>query len=100
MAGDKDKSLNDAFNAYLRGEMPAGVVLATAPRLSDWKAVVVECLYSRVPELRLKGNVTRHPELGEGPITTSAVLWIDTHRRLARTMSRIYILDEPVDERP
>lgn len=95
MAGDK--SLNDSFNAYLRGEMPSGIVLATAPRLSDWTAVVHECPYSRVQELRLVGHVTRHPKLDDGPITTSALLWIDTHRRLARTMSRIYLLDQPAE---
>lgn len=95
-----DKSLNDAFNAYLRGEMPSGIEMATAPRLSDWKAVVRECPYSRAPEMRLKGHVTRHPELGDGPITTSPILWIDTHRRIARTMSRLYLLDQPADERP
>ena len=89
-----DIGLNESFRAYLRGEMPAGIVLATAPRLSNWKAVVGECPYSRVPELRLVGHVTRHPSLEDGPITTSALLWIDRHRRLARTMSRLYLLDE------
>jgi len=95
---DDKRSLNDAFRAYLRGEIPDGIEMATAPRISDWKAVVRECPYSRVFELRLVGNVARHPKLGDGPITTSRILWIDKHRCVARTMSRIYILDQPADE--
>lgn len=98
MTGDKG-SLNESFNAYLRGEMPAGIVLATAPRLSDWKIVVGRCPFSRVFEMSLVGRVTGHPRLPDGPVTTSAILWIDKHRCVARTMSRIYILDRPADER-
>jgi hypothetical protein len=96
MAGDK--SLNDAFNAYLRGEMPSGIEMATAPRISDWKAVADRCPYSRVFEMKLVGQVTGHPELPDGPITTSAILWIDKHRCVARTMSRVYLLDQEAGE--
>lgn len=95
---DDKRSLNESFRAYLRGEMPCGIELATAPRISNWKAVADRCLYSRTYELKLVGQVTGHPQVPDGPITTSALLWIDKHRCVARTMSRVYILDQPADE--
>jgi hypothetical protein len=35
-----EKQITEVFNAYLRGEWPDGIAIATAPRLSNWRVVI------------------------------------------------------------
>lgn len=60
--------------------------------LDDWMLMrrAVPCL---------AGRSTGHPDIRAGaPTITSEVFFIDTERRLARSLSRWYLLDAPFSE--
>jgi hypothetical protein len=60
--------------------------------LDDWMLMrrAVPCL---------AGTSTGHPDIRDGaPTITSEVFFIDTERRLARSLSRWYLLDDPLSE--
>lgn len=93
-----EKQIKKVLGAYLRGEWPREAAIVAAPRLSSWSIVVVK---SRVPDeyqMRLTGTATGHPDLPDGSITTSPVIWIDRESRLAHTMSRLYALEDEASE--
>lgn len=47
----------------------------------------------------LAGRSTGHPDITDGaPTITSEVFFIDTERRLARSLSRWYLLEDPMNE--
>jgi hypothetical protein len=89
-----EKKLRNDFDAYLRGEDPPGVVLATAPRLDDWAVVVNKSPGDGTWRMTLVGNVRGHPKQPDGrKIQTSPVVWMDRMGRWARTVSRVYALE-------
>lgn len=83
-----------ALSADLRriklGLSPTMGELDSAPRLDDWY------LGYRF-EPALVGNLVGHPELADGPVTTSAVYVLDGELGFARTLSRFYNLGKPRD---
>lgn len=95
---DQEKEVDAALKAHLRGEWPSEAEMVAAPRLSEWKVVIIQNLF-QVRLMILKGVVEGHPRLGSGEqISTSPLLWIDKDRRVARTMSRVYALGNPADD--
>ncbi|MCC8961637.1 hypothetical protein H8A95_04700 [Bradyrhizobium sp. Pear76] len=86
-----EKRLRDDFKALLRGEPPSPKELANAPLIEDWSPAITGAPNGR--QMTLVGVVSGHPTLtDERRIETSPVVWIDRHRRWARTMSRFYLL--------
>lgn len=88
------EQIDAVFSRYLRGEWPTDEEVAKAPRISNWRVVVL----GSVHEMRLQGTVTGHPGLPDGDATTSPLIWIDKTRRLAYTLSRLYSLGDPTPE--
>ena len=79
----------EVFGCYLRGEWPNEAEIATAPRISNWLVVVSR---SKPYEMHLSGECVGHPDIPDGTISTSPLIWIDKMRRLAQTSSRLYVL--------
>lgn len=81
-----------ALSADLRrielGLGPTADELASAPVIEDW------LLAYRI-EPALVGTVIGHPELADGPITTSGIFLLDTELGFARSLSRYYNLGRP-----
>jgi hypothetical protein len=73
------------------GKLPSPADLAAAPILTHW-ALTEDG--SGLP--RLVGVVRGHPLLGSGWCTTSTVLAMAPDATWARTVSRLYRLDEPL----
>lgn len=73
------------------GKAPTRAELDAAPVLTHW--AISEDGFG-LP--RLAGLVCGHPLLGKGWCTTSVVLVLDPDHRWARTVSRLYVLAEPL----
>ena len=74
------------------GELPTEAELAGAPLLTGWVLGEGPGGYSR-----LGGFVSGHPSLADGWCWTSVVLYLETNRRWARTVSRLYRLGDPLN---
>jgi len=86
---------------YLRGEAPPPAELARAPRLQDWRAVIVPGgSDGRLrPLMVLVGRVSGHPHIADGRrIHTSELIWLDRYRRWARSWNRLYRLGAPASD--
>lgn len=81
-----------ALSADLRrihlGLSPTAEELAAAPVIEDW------IMGYRI-EPALVGKVVGHPELVDGPVTTSGIYLLDVEFGFARTLSRYYNLGRP-----
>ncbi|QYO77753.1 DUF6634 family protein [Devosia salina] len=75
------------------GWCPGPDILELAPRLHDWRFIQVEPRGTI-----LVGTVIGHPRLGDRPyVQTSYLIGLDaTHLKWARTLSRFYVLGEPM----
>jgi hypothetical protein len=82
------------IEAYTCGEVPSPLDLQRAPTLERWETAVRRRGKEFV--LVVKGEVSGHPEIGDGPIATSAVMWFDRKGRFVRTIKRLYALGQPV----
>jgi hypothetical protein len=89
----KQQLLRDV-EAYTCGEVPSPLDLRRAPTLKHWEMAVRRSGKEFV--LVIKGEVSGHPEIEDGPIATSAVMWFDRKARFVRTINRLYALGEPV----
>jgi hypothetical protein len=89
----KQQLLRD-IEAYTCGEVPSPLDLRRAPTLEHWETAVRRRGKEFV--LVIKGEVSGHPEIEDGPIATSAVMWFDRKNRFVRTVNRLYALGEPV----
>jgi hypothetical protein len=100
---DTTTQLKREFEFYLTGKEPSPLVLASAPLLENWHAIVVRFELERVPlrlAMVLAGSVTGHPRLGNARmIRTSQLIWLDRNRKWARTWNRIYRLGDGTDDR-
>lgn len=89
----EEKSLRNDVESYLRGETPAPEILAKAPRLEQWRAVISRHGGS---EMVLLGLPSGHPQIADGkPATTGPIVWLDRLGRWARTKSYVWKLGEP-----
>ncbi len=70
---------------------PSPDTLAAAPLLHLWSPVFIGA------DLCLAGKATGHPHLPDGIITTSMLLALAPDLTWARTFSRFYRLDRPLD---
>jgi hypothetical protein len=99
---DAAAQLKRAFEFYLKGEVPSPLELARAPRLENWRAVILQLARegdALRPVLVLSGRVAGHPELGDArAIRTSQLVWLDRHRQWARTWNRVYRLGRPAGD--
>lgn len=75
------------------GDLPGQADLDLAPKLSAWS---IQPLAGGLHHLI--GTVTGHPTIPDGPINTSAILVIDPGRRWARTVSRIYLREQSLEQ--
>lgn len=66
-------------------------VLRDAPLIDQWTAMLTAA------GLRLIGQVTGHPRLGDRPVMTSPLWAADPAGQWVRTTSRFYRLGEPAD---
>jgi hypothetical protein len=81
--------LNDIEKVAQSGDYPQPT---NTVDLDDWMLMrrAVPCL---------AGRSTGHPDIRDGaPTITSEVYFIDSDRRLARTLSRWYSLSDPMDD--
>ncbi|MET0436247.1 MAG: DUF6634 family protein [Devosia sp.] len=88
------KTVRDGLQAALAirtGKLPTKAEIEQAPQISKWAWTANDAGFAR-----LFGWVEGHPRLGTGWCTTSVVLAMDTERRWARTVSRLYRLAEPL----
>jgi hypothetical protein len=90
------RKIKSDFDAYLRGEEPPVVELATAPTLEEWR-VNISDTYGEF-RLYLTGEVSGHPSIKDGHCSTSAVVWLDPAGNWARTMSRVYRLGRRAED--
>lgn len=83
------------LKAISAGMAPTEANLGEAPTLIRWA-------HSVMPMPCLVGYVEDHPQLGDGRLISTSLLWcIDYERRWARTHSRWYALGQSIDpERP
>lgn len=86
------------FESYLRGEEPPPSELACAPLLEGWRAALVKpnVEHDTLPAVFvLVGYVSGHPLYTSArTIHTSQLIWLDRHRKWARTWNRIYRLGD------
>lgn len=73
-----------------KGKGPTPEEIADAPKMRDWSLV------DDHNHLRpyLVGHVYNHPRLGSGIVSTSYVVWISEDKKYARTLSRLYVLED------
>jgi hypothetical protein len=88
------RRLMQAIESYTCGEIPSPLDLRRAPTLKHWEMAVGRSGNEFV--LVIKGEVSGHPKIEDGPIATSAVMWFDRKARFVRTINRLYSLGEPV----
>lgn len=69
------------------GLAPGGDELAEAPVIENW-------LIGYRLEPAIVGTVRNHPDLADGPVTTSSLFILDPGMGFARTMSRFYVLGQ------
>lgn len=105
---DTTVQLKRAVESYLKGTEPSPAELARAPLLEHWHSTFM-CFASERGPLRLivvlVGRVTGHPRVGDARrIRTSQLIWLDRHRKWARTWNRVYRLgergSEPITQEP
>ena len=89
----KQQLLRD-IEAYTCGEVSSPLDLWRAPTLDHWETTVLRS--GREFVLLVKGEVSGHPEIEDGPIATSAVAWLDRKGRFVRTINRLYALGASV----
>ncbi|MGM4927640.1 DUF6634 family protein [Tardiphaga sp. 619_E2_N8_5] len=86
------KSLIRALELARNGKHPGRRALERAPVLRNWK------LASR-PEPCLTGTVTGHPSIKDGRTNRTSGLWLYSPAvGYARTLSRLYVLEDPVGD--
>lgn len=93
-----EEQIKQVLSRYLRGQWPTEAEIAAAPRLENWRTIVVRSVVTNGYEILLAGNCIGHPNLGDDQISTSPIVWLDRERRLAHTMSRLYSLGDPATE--
>jgi hypothetical protein len=91
---ERQRTLMQDIETYTCGEIPSPLDLRRAPTLKHWETAVRRRGKEFV--LVIKGEVSGHPEIEDGPIATSAVIWFDRKARFVRTINRLYALGEPV----
>jgi hypothetical protein len=101
---DATAQLKRAVTRYLKGEGPSPAELADAPLLENWQAIATAFVPERGPltlAMVLVGRVTGHPRVGDArSIRTSQLIWLDQHRKWARTWNRVYRLGERASGEP
>jgi hypothetical protein len=85
----KLRALAGDLEGLSSGAAPADAILASAPLLVDWRAVLTPM------GLRLAGFAAGHPLLGNRRTLTSQVWAADAGGRWIRTLSRYYRLGVP-----
>ncbi|QOG19138.1 DUF6634 family protein [Bradyrhizobium sp. SEMIA] len=90
------------FESYLKGEEPSPSELACAPLLESWRATLMPKLEHGTPAVFvLVGYVSGHPLFTSArTIHTSQLIWLDRHRKWARTWNRLYRLGDPAEDAP
>ncbi|MBN8973154.1 MAG: hypothetical protein J0H51_14195 [Rhizobiales bacterium] len=79
---------------FVRGEQPSADELEKAPRLTRWY-VKKSADWISESILCLSGIVSGHSGIPDGDnATTSALFWLDSGRKWARTRTQIYALDD------
>lgn len=98
-----DRWLRLDVESYFKGHAPRSIELARAPLLKDWHANLI---YERIETpssavlnaMSLSGRVTGHPQRADGElITTTTLVWLDRHRKWARTKQCLYRLGDRAD---
>ncbi|MDE1150485.1 MAG: hypothetical protein PW843_28385 [Azospirillaceae bacterium] len=80
--------LSNDLNLFALGHSPHMEILAGAPIIENY------AIFER-PSISLRGIVTDHPRLGNGPVITSQVLLFNIPDGWIRTRSRYYRLGQP-----
>jgi hypothetical protein len=101
---DTTGQLKRDFESYLRGEEPSSAELACAPLLEGWRATLeqLKLEHGTLPIVFvLAGYVTGHPlHASARTIHTSQLIWLDRHRKWARTWNRLYRLGDQTEDEP
>ena len=93
MQGSMKDLLRD-IECYTCGEEPSPLLMLRMPRLENWATAVRR--RGKAFVMVVTGDVRGHHGIPDGePISTSAVVWFDRHRRWVRTHNRVYALGEP-----
>ena len=83
------QQLVDDLRGMAEGSSPSQGVLQAAPVADDWT-------FGSRPVPMIFGHVFGHPRLATGPVCTTEVIALDLQAGWARTLSRFYVLGQPM----